>query len=199
MPNEQNMPTDYDKYVKLAKLSKNKDALTRLTRFAYRYRLAEDFKGMIAPNIGRTLLGYAVITKLFLAYTAYEAAVRAARNLNIRKIWPHQFNVRYESQLAKKLRANTELESYLISYKELDPDLANNVKLFFDETTSDIICVAYALRNIFAHGELTATAIGTETKSKRKVFLDLSNAILDYSDEIFTLCVDKLEEMTLKK
>lgn len=70
--------------------------------------------------------------------------------------------------------------------------LANKVKLFFNGTTSDIVCIAYALRNIFAHGELTASIVGRETIAKRKVFTELANSLLDYCDETFTLCLKKL-------
>lgn len=70
--------------------------------------------------------------------------------------------------------------------------LSTKLKLFFDGTTSDVICVAYALRNVFAHGDLTASVIGTETIAKRKVFTDLANAMLDYCDEIFERCMFRL-------
>ena len=66
MPNTKYLPTDYDEYVELARLTKKDYALPLLNRFAFRYRLAESFEGMIAPDIGRTLLGYNVITKVFL-------------------------------------------------------------------------------------------------------------------------------------
>jgi len=52
--------------------------------------------------------------------------------------------------------------------------------------------VAFALRNVFAHGELTASVVGTETIAKRKVFTDLAESLLDYCDDKFTLCLAKL-------
>ena len=191
MPNEKNLPTDYDEYVELAKLSKRLTALPLLNRFAFRYRLAEDFEGIVAPNVGRTLAGYNVITKIFLSYTAYEAIVRAGRNLRVHSVLTHELNTRFDNKLAIKLRENKKLESYLLSYP-CDSSLMNKLKLFFNGNTSDIICVAYAIRNVFAHGDLTASAIGTETKAQRKVFTDLANSLLDYCDETFTLCLKRL-------
>ncbi len=191
MPNAKNLPTDYDEYVKVAKLVKTSKALPLLNRFAFRYRLAEDFEGMIAPNVGKTLAGYNVITKIFLAYTAYEAIVKAARNLRVHSVYSHELNARFEVSLAKKLRGNEKLKSCLLSYNN-DTALFNKVKNFFDGTTSDIVCVAYAIRNIFAHGDLTASIIGTETLAKRKAYSELANALLDYCDEIFTLCIERL-------
>jgi hypothetical protein len=191
MPNIKNLPKDYDEYVKLAKTSKKKSAISQLNKFSFRYRLAEDFEGIIAPNVGRTLAGYNVITKLFLAYTAYEAIIKAARILRVPSVQIHEFNTRFEPELAKKIRNNDKLKSFLISYPH-DNSLANKVKLFFSGTTSDIVCISYALRNIFAHGELTASVIGTDTVAKRKVFTELSNSMLDYCDETFSQCLRRL-------
>ncbi len=191
MPNAKNLPTDYEEYVELAKLSKKKSALPLLNRFAFRYRLAEDFEGIVAPNVGKTLAGYNVLTKVFLAYTAYEAIIKAGRNLRVHSVQSHDLNTRFDKLLADKLRNNEKLKSYLLSYPH-DFALSNKVKLFFNGNTSDIICIAYALRNIFAHGDLTASVVGTETIAKRKMFTDLANAILDYCDETFTLCLKRI-------
>ena len=184
-------PTNHAIFLKLAKSSYKTTALTHLTRFTFRYRLAKDFTGLKAPNVGKTLAGYEVITKLFLAYTAYEAIITAARYLRVRLVLQHELNTRFEPELAEKLRANHKLQEYLLAYP-LDAALANKVKLFFDGTTSDIVCIAYALRNIFAHGDLTASPIGTETIAKREVFTKLANAILVYCDETFSNCLPRL-------
>ena len=192
MPNAKNLPTYYDEYVKIAKVSKKTIAVSLLNKFSFRYRLAEDFNGMIAPNVGRTLAGYNVITKIFLAYTAYEAIVKAARYLRVQSVEIHELNMVTDLELAVKIRANQKLKAYLLGYPHRG-DIANKVRLFFDGTTNDIVCIAYALRNIFAHGELTASVIGTETVAKRKLFTDLANSILDYCDDTFTLCLTRLK------
>jgi len=191
MPNAKNLPTYYDEYVKLAKLSKKSEALSQLNKFAFRYRLAEDFKGLIAPTVGKTLAGYGVLTKVFLAYTAYEAITTAARLLKVSYTYRYDLTTKFDVELAKKIRKNEKLKSYLLAYPHQDA-VANKVRLFFDGTTSDIVCIAYALRNIFAHGDLTASAVGTETIAKRKVFTELANSLLDYCDDTFTLCIKGL-------
>jgi len=191
MPNAKNLPTDYDDFVNLAKESHKKSAVSLLSKFSFRFRLAEDFEGLVAPNIGRTLAGYNVITKVFLAYTAYESVVKAARYLKVRSVLSIELNTRFDANLALKIRQNEKLKSYLLAYPH-DEAVATKVKLFFNGTTNDIICIAYALRNIFAHGELTASAVGTETIAKRKVFTEIANSLLDYCDDTFTLCLKKL-------
>jgi hypothetical protein len=104
MPNAKNMPTDYEEYLKIGKLSKKTLELSQLNKFSFRYRLAEDFEGLIAPNVGRTLAGYNVITKVFLAYTAYEAIVKAARRLRVHSVQRYELNTRFEPELAKKMQ-----------------------------------------------------------------------------------------------
>jgi hypothetical protein len=191
MPNAKNLPSEYDEYLELAKLTKKDYALPLLNRFSFRYRLAESFEGMIAPDIGRTLEGYNVITKVFLAYTAYEAIIKAARRLRVYNVLTYDLNTIIDKKLAPKLRANHKLTSFLIANTH-DLGLINKLNLSFSGTTEDVLCVAYALRNIFAHGDLTATAIGTETKAKRKDLIDLANSLLDYSDDTFTQCLERL-------
>ena len=191
MPNAKNLPNDYDAFVKFAKISHKRIAVSLLNKFSFRYRLAEDFEGIVAPNVGRTLAGYNVITKVFLAYTAYEAVIKAARYLKVSSIQNIELNTRFDSALAIKIRQNEKLKSYLLAYPH-EQAVANKIKLFFHGTSSDIVCIAFALRNIFAHGELTASVVGTETIAKRKVFTDLANSLLDYCDDTFSLCVKKL-------
>ncbi len=191
MPNAKNLPNDYDAFVKFAKISHKKAAISLLNKFSFRYRLAEDFEGIVAPNVGRTLAGYNVITKVFLAYTAYEAVIKAARYLRVSSIQNIELNTCFDSALAIKIRQNEKLKSYLLAYPH-EQSVANKIRLFFNGTSSDIVCIAFALRNIFAHGELTASVVGTETIAKRKVFTDLANSLLDYCDDTFSLCVKKL-------
>ena len=191
MPNPKNLPTYYDEFVESAKKTKKSYALSTLNIFTYRYRLAESFDGMIAPEVGRTLTGYNVLTKVFLAYTAYESIVKVSRQLRVKNVNQFELNVIWNSELAIRLRKNEKLKTYLLSRKN-DSGLDTKLKNFFDGSTSDIICVAYALRNVFAHGDLTASSVGTETIAKRKIFTALANTILDYCDDRFTDCLDKL-------
>lgn len=191
MPNAKNLPNDYDAFVKFAKISHKKSAVSLLTKFSFRYRLAEDFEGIIAPNVGRTLAGYNVIIKVFLAYTAYEGVVKGARKLGLRDISDHTLNASLNPKLAIRLRENIKLISYLTTHP-FRLDIRNKVDLFVGGTTDDIVCVAYALRNAFAHGDLTASAVGTSKKKHREDLLDLADGILDYSDELFVKCIHRL-------
>ena len=192
MPDARNLPTDYAKYALRAKTSSKKTALSLLNRFSFRYRLAVDFQGLVAPNVGRTLLGYNVITKVFLAYTAYEILVKAARLLKLHSVQSVDINTIFDNQLAKKLRSNEKLRNFMLTYPHKSQELREKLKLFFQGSTHDIVCVAYALRSVFAHGELTASVIGTETKAKREMFKELADVLLSYCDKKFTDCLVRL-------
>ena len=191
MPNAQKFPTRYSEYLVKSASTRKREALPLLSRFCYRYRLAESFEGMIAPDVGKTLVGYYVLTKIFLTYTAYEAVVTAARKLGLRDISDHALNTSLNPKLAMRLRENIELISYLTVHP-FRLDIRNKVNLFINGTTHDIVCVAYALRNAFAHGDLTASAVSTSKKKHRDDLLDLADGILDYSDELFNKCIGRL-------
>ena len=191
MPNAQNYPTHYSTYVGRSAITRKTAALPLLARFCNRYRLAESFKGMDAPDVGNTLEGYDVLTKIFLAYTAYEAVVKAARKLYLRDISDMTLNASLNPKLAARLRENTKLMTYLAT-QPFKPENKNKISLFISGDTSDIVCVAYGLRNTFAHGDLTASAVGTRKKQHRTDLLDLADGILDYSDALFNKCIDRL-------
>ena len=191
MPNSKLFTTSYDRFKRVSTLTRRVTAKKALARFAYRYRLAESFEGMYAPKVGKTLLGYDAITKVFLSYTAYEALICPALKLRIQRVAPIMVNVILNSDIDEKLRSNTKLISYLAKYTT-DSKLKHKIKLTANATLDDIACVAYGIRNVFAHGELTASAIGLSRKEQRDSMLDLADAILDYCDELFTDCVEKL-------
>jgi len=191
MANDNKFPTHYTDYLRKSAITRRTDALPLLARFCNRYRLAESFEGMIAPDVGKTLAGYDVLTKIFLAYTAYEAVVKAARSLRLRDISDPALNASLNPTLAVRLRENFKLMKYLAT-QDFGTELKNKINLFIDGTTDDIVCVAYGLRNKFAHGDLTASAISTSKKKHRDDLLGLADGILDYSDELFDKCISRL-------
>lgn len=79
-----------------------------------------------------------------------------------------------------------------LATQDFGTELKNKINLFIDGTTDDLVCVAYGLRNKFAHGDLTASAVSTSKKKHRDDLLDLADGILDYSDELFDKCISRL-------
>ncbi len=187
-----NLPTSFDSFEYKKKKINNLRVKGLLNRFAYRYRLAKSFTSINAAGIGRTLKGYDAILKLFLSYTAYEeimAAALAAKNPNIKHIIDNSI---INNSLAAKVRSNNKLKYYLQSYEHSD-DLKYNLKLMFDGKYNDVSGVAYAIRNIFAHGDLTPTTLGLTTNADRKLITDIADYILLYCDQTFTNCIENLK------
>jgi len=165
-----------------------------LNKFRYRYRIARAFESINAPEVDiRTSNGYAVGIKLFLAYGAFNEII-AVRNL-LPKIRPEKGTyVTYEDKkLAEKIRGNTELAKLLktssaVNNKNLVTDIAN----FYEDTNDDIMCVATAIRNTFAHGIYTAAGAGLKTKKRQKEFNEITNKLLEVTDVIASECVEEI-------
>jgi hypothetical protein len=186
-----NYPSAYNQFKAITDLYTHSENKSLLGRFVYRYRLARSFDQIIAGGIGRTLKGYNAIFKVFLTYTAYEQLLKGAYGLRIFGVKSVKNNRIINEGIAAKLRSNNNLINVLIEYSN-DGILVGQLVAFRNATNNDITCVAYAIRNIFAHGDLTSTAIGLALKSQRTTLLDLADFLLDYCDLTFTKCVEKL-------
>lgn len=184
-------PTSYSKFKKQLNLTKHNENKKQLIRFVFRYRLAKSFEGMIANDIGNSIKGYNAICKVFLTYTAYEQLLNSAKGLHVFGLLSVGKNYVLNKSLAEALRKNQELLNFLIEHSK-DSILISQLSKFRSGKNDDVICIAYAIRNVFAHGELTATAIGTRLASQRNELFNLAEFILDYCDEIFTKCFEKL-------
>ena len=152
-----NYPSAYKQFKAITDLYKHSENKLLFGRFVYRYRLARSFDGIIADGIGRTLTGYNAILKVFLAYTAYEQLLKGASGLHVYQLGSIKTNRVVDLELASRLRMNKKLIDSLINYST-DSKLVGELVAFRKEASDDITCVAYAIRNIFAHGDLTATS-----------------------------------------
>lgn len=185
------LPKSFVKLRKTVGLARHKEEKKLLVRFAYRYRLASSFQYTHAPAVGRTLHGYDAILKLFLAYTAYEQVLKPAVRLNVFGIFSVDRNEIADTAIAQQLRANIKLMNFLIGYST-DATLTKRIYEFIGNKSDDITRVAYAIRNVYAHGDLTPSAIGLSTHAQQDVLWDLADFLLDYSDNVFDKCVEKL-------
>ena len=190
MPNK-SLPSSFKQFKATVNLRLHSENKKLLTRFVYRYRLAKSFKEIIATDIGRTIKGYNAILKVFLTYTAYEQLLKASNGLRVYGLDGIGKNRIVDIELAERLRKNKQLINFLIEYST-DSLLIGQLAAFRKNKNNDIVCVAYAIRNVFAHGELTATPIGVALKDERTTLLDLADFLLNYCDDTFTKCVEKL-------
>ena len=185
------LPSSFKQFKATVNLRLHNENKKLLARFVYRYRLAKSFTGIIAKDIGRTIKGYNAILKVFLTYTAYEQLLKASNGLRVYGLDGIAKNRIVDIELAERLRNNKQLIDFLVEYST-DSILIGQLVAFRKNKNNDIVCVAYAIRNVFAHGELTATPIGVALKSERTTLLDLADFLLNYCDDNFTKCVEKL-------
>lgn len=191
MPHFVNLPTDYARLSKLERISSHYWAFPQLRRFAYRYRLAKSFVKIEATGFGRSIDTYSAFTKLFLTYTAYEQLIPAASRIKVSGVYPIKTNVVYNNLLAKRIRGNAKLQSF-IAKSSLETWLKQRLKNMYNGTDDDIICFAFGIRSLYAHGDLTTTDIGTGLAKERKLITDTAEEILDYCNETFSECLNKL-------
>ena len=184
-------PTSYSQFKKPLNLLKHNENKKQLIRFVYRYRLANSFSGIVADDIGNSIKGYNAILKVFLTYTAYEQLLNSAKGLHVFGLLSIDKNYILNKKLADKIRENKELISFLVEHS-VGSILISQLSNFRNNKNDDVVCIAYAIRNVFSHGELTATAIGTRLARQRKVLDELADFLLAYCDDTFTKCVEKL-------
>jgi len=203
------LPTDYAKHKKLKeKINTLSNVVIRkLQRFPYRYRFAKSFNQIEADTAikTRTLIGYEAGMKVFLAYTCYEQIVYVANNLKIDGVNAKAFNEVLNNEITTKLHKNKSFmkmikEAYDIGiFEEIDNDtqrvstnLSNSLDKFMKDKSSDILCLAYAIRNLYAHGEFTGGGSGVTNNTVKKLFFDIAEEILNYTDSLYTECLNKI-------
>lgn len=195
MPILNNMPTEHTKWGQLKKSKHiNEKVIRNLNRFQYRYRLARSFSSMtIDGTTPKTVKGYTVFMKLFLAYSAYDE-VRAAEMvlLGRKKLKIHA--IKNEKTLAAQLRKNTNLKDLLIKNLENDADaLKISLISFFADKSDDVMRIATAARNSFVHGDLTAGGAGLSVNARVDAIENLAKVLMNYCDELFSKCLKRIE------
>ena len=185
------LPTSFSTFRNKKKQMQNIAAKKLLNRFSYRYRLARSFSSLVAPDVGKTLKGYNAIVKIFLTNTAFEVVIRAALILKVSGTKSLEWTTLTRPELAQRIRTNKKLAKFILA-NSTDTGLQERISYMLEGRTNDILPVCYALRNVFAHGELTPSAIGLTNNKQYALLGDIANAILDYCDQRFTECMSYL-------
>jgi hypothetical protein len=191
-----NMPSSYQKYqqnLQTGNIKINAEVKKRLSRFPFRYRLAKSFVGIDAKEVGRTLIGYEAGMKVFLAYTAYEDLIYAAQKLGIENVLDKNENTIVNKELADKLIKNTKLIEFVReNLRSEDVLLKVRIEEFIRRETNDVLFLASAIRNFYAHGVFTATTGGVTKKADKVLYYRLADEVLKYCDKRFKNCVKKI-------
>lgn len=202
------MPTDFSKrnQVKVPISGLKELTKRKLQRFPYRYRFAQAFEHIQADDAIaiRTLAGYEAGMKVFLAYTCYEQIVYVGARLGLTGIKDKAFNEILNNDMCLKFHKNKKFmelinEAYENGLatedskdKKSNTQLTNSLDKFIADKSSDILCLAYAIRNMYAHGEFTGGGAGITNNTTRKLFYELADEVLNYSNQIYSQCITQL-------
>lgn len=202
------LPTDFSKKKELQVPISTLKGLTKrkLLRFPYRYRFAKAFEHIQADEAIaiRTLTGYEAGMKVFLAYTCYEQITYVAVNLGVKGIKDKAFNEILNNEMCLKFHKNKKFmelinEAYENGLaiedgkdKKSNTQLTNSLDKFILDKSADILCVAYAIRNMYAHGEFTGGGAGVTNNSTKNLFYELADEVLNYSNKIYSQCIIEL-------
>jgi hypothetical protein len=187
-----NLPTKHKEFSAMKKAlsdkqkKQNEKFLNLMNRFMYRYRMAKAFQTIVAEDVEkRTVDGYACGMKLFMAYSAYDeirAAERILLNLNRNKTHKYKNEI-----LAEKIRSNERMKDILLETIAVEEDgLRIMLKKFYANKNNEIMIFASSLRHSFVHGDFTTSRSGLTNKREIQTINDVTNVVLNLSDEIFS-------------
>ena len=157
------MPSACHQFMAIRSNIKNKSISQSLNIFCFRYRLAKSFIGINAKEVGRTKIGYEAGMKVFLAYSAYENLIDAAYKLGVENVKKKYENQIMNKELSVQLMKKTELIRFISdNLRQKDDWLKAKVEDFIRGNNNDVLFIALAIRNLYAHGVFTSTKGGVK-------------------------------------
>ena len=187
-----NLPTKHKEFSAMKKAlsdkqkKQNEKFLILMNRFMYRYRMAKAFQTIVAEDVEkRTVDGYACGMKLFMAYSAYDE-IRAAERLLLKL--DRNATHKYKNEiLAERIRSNERMKDLLLETIAVEEDgLRIMLKKFYANKNNEIMIFASSLRHSFVHGDFTTARSGLTNKREIQTINDVTNVVLNLSDEIFS-------------
>jgi hypothetical protein len=190
-----------------------------LNRFAARYKLSRKYRGIDASIGEKTLRGYSKLFHVFLAYSAFDSLNHGVEELASRKEIPMSVDIQFDlhnypmidDALADDIRKIKNIDAILLEYADNDKRVAR-LKAFFGHDYTDtelampklvrakneitlpnnLLVVASAMRNLVAHGNLSATGASAITKKNCETIERLAKLVEDETFKLFGNYVDAL-------
>ena len=180
-------PSSWKKYV--ANSSNAKD-FAAFSRYRARFRLARGLSAIEVDGLAQsTVDSYFVALRVTLAYTALESLETALDVGRETQVIDAKLLTQFLDERNLDMRMAL-LES--ISAKEPSKERLQFQKLL-DGEVKNLRIAAYAIRNLMAHGVLTANRLGLDkSKTRRKLLNDLANCVLNTTDDRFTKHVSEV-------
>jgi hypothetical protein len=73
--------------------------------------------------------------------------------------------------------------------------LTNSLEKFLNNKSVDVLCIAYAIRNLYAHGEFTGGGAGVTNNKIKDYYYEIADEVLSYSENLYSLCINKINSM----
>jgi hypothetical protein len=180
-------PKSWKKYLAHAKPSAD-PRIAQFSRFAARYSIASQLEGVSMSSSSEAKNdAYTQLLKVMLAYSALEALETALGAKSQIKVTA--------PQITKVLRdaKNLWLLKVLEDSIERNSKNLNLFQQFVAHESDNLRPAVYAIRNLMAHGTLSASRLRLlNSKQRRQLFCDLSEATLNAADLRFTEYVKKI-------
>lgn len=159
-------------------------SLSKLNRFAERYRLARAFNGIDADGYAEdTMDAYGAVLKVFLAYSALEQFHEAVKPTKPRQHLSERWAACAVSPAVSLRESNTIIQFLIktVSHNKLRDQLV----AFQQGKHDNVLIVATALRHAVAHGFMSVHPEGTSARVSTIFCQQMSRMLLSLSNQSF--------------
>jgi hypothetical protein len=94
----------------------------------------------------------------------------------------------YANVLAKEEELNKE-------NKNNNTHLTNSLEKLLDKKSVDVLCIAYAIRNLYSHGEFTGGGSGVTNNKIKNIYYEIAEEVLGYSENLYSQCINKINNL----
>lgn len=208
----------FRKWSKFLKATETNNTPT-INRFIARYQFSRKYRGIDADLKEETLNGYSKIFHVFLAHSAFDALIKGVDELAKREEFPIVVDIKMnknnhlmiDDEIAIELRKVKGMGQILTAYADNHIRIAR-LKAFYNidyteselqnvdlmkardsvKNSNNLLVVASAIRNLVAHGQLSATGANVIKKKNAKAIENLAKFVEFKTIELFKLYVDAL-------
>jgi hypothetical protein len=166
--------------------------LARVRRFAARYRFAKEFQFARFETFSSSIAaGYSALCKHQFTYGAFEALLRAlgvGRDLSALDPVLAKYPLAEWDTALRAAPTHGQFFHFLTWH--LKPGLRDQCRQFLGRRPYNVLLLATAVRNSFAHGHLTPSANRTEPEDTARICGVLGGALVTIMDEEFSTRVN---------
>ena len=208
----------FRKWSKFLKATETNNTPT-INRFIARYQFSRKYRGIDADLKEETLNGYSKIFHVFLAHSAFDALIKGVDELAKREEFQIVVDIKMnknnhlmiDDEIAIELRKVKGMGQILTAYADNHIRIAR-LKAFYNidyteselqnvdlmkardsvKNSNNLLVVASAIRNLVAHGQLSATGANVIKKKNAKAIENLAKFVEFKTIELFKLYVDAL-------